>query len=85
MIGLSLVFATGVVLVGRNDLGIGIPEVAVTHQRFVVGRDLVPHRTTTHLIAGPKVPRHHLARAPTQRDPNPNFVLFAAHEAPEFI
>ena len=84
MVSFSCFFAARVVLGagrGRDDLLISTSEVAITAQRLVIGRYFVPQRKATHLIARPEVPRHHLARAAAQSNPDPHLVFLVANIA----
>ncbi len=82
MVCLSLFFAAGLVLRGGNDLLLRIPEVAVAHQVFVIRGNLVPQRQATDLVSRAKVPRHDLAGAAAQRNPNPHHLPLVLHVAP---
>lgn len=78
MIRLPLSFAARMVLLFRENLPISAVEVAGARLGLVARWHLVPQRLARQLIALAIVPRHHLRRSSTQRDPDPHLVFLAA-------
>ena len=74
----------GELLLG-NDFGIRFPNIGKAVRFFVSVGNGLPQRKTGLLATISNGKRHHLASAPTQRQPNPAFVFASFDETPNLV
>ena len=72
-------------LVGWDGVGISLQAIGETTAVFVVRGHLGPHILRGESVALAPHPRHDLARAAAQHEPQPNAVLLVAHKRPHLI
>jgi len=85
MARLSVAFACGPMLGGRQNTGISPPEVGEQHALFVDRRNAPPQQAARPLPAPADGISHDLAGSSALGQPDPPFVLAAPHKRPEFI
>jgi len=68
-----------VMLRNWNDLAIGFPQVAVAQAGFIGCGNSIPQHAARCLTPAAESISHDLAGAPTQRQPQPPFVLAPEH------
>jgi len=83
--GLAVALVRGLVLLVRDDLAIGVPEVGVAEQPPVGGRDTLPQPLASFLAPVAHRKGDDLARPAAQGQPDPPLVLATEDERPEFV
>ncbi len=85
MVRLARAFINRVMLIiGQHGL-VALPKIAIQQAMTVRERDPTPEQAAGGLAAVTDGIGDDLARAATQRQPDPPFILFVAHERPQFI
>ena len=85
MIGFSLKFSAGPMLIRRQDLGIGLPKVSEAGALLIRCRNLVPQLMAGSLGSGTGHPGHDLPSSAAQSQPNPHLLSLFEHERPNFV
>ena len=85
MIRLATVFADRLMLAGRKDLLVGVPEIAKSATASVGFGEPLPSLAATGLTAVAHEERYNLPNPPAQSNPDPAWVILGGHKRPPFI